>query len=264
MNVCPLASGSSGNAYVLSQGRTHILLDAGISARRLTQGLAFAGLTPADLAGIFVTHAHSDHVNGLPVFTKQHRRPIFASAPAIEELLKKNPQLAPFCQALHGPLNLPELSVDHFPVSHDSPGTLGFSVFSQKEKMALATDLGYVTQAVWQGVLGADLLVVETNHNPEWVKNGPYPAYLKKRVLGKEGHLSNQEGAELAANAVHAGTTTLILAHLSQENNTPLCAKETVENHLQSKQLSNYTLALAPKDQPDRIYHLDRKEASPC
>ncbi len=264
MKVCPLASGSTGNAYLVSQGATHILIDAGISARRLTQGLAFAGCQPQDLAGIIITHGHHDHVNGLRVFTKQYNRPLFATPPAVEEILAKPPQLAPNFVPLTATVNLPELTVEFFPVPHDSPGTVGFAVSSQWEKMALATDLGYVTQAVWEGVQGSQLLVVETNHHPEWVESGPYPDYLKQRVLGEFGHLSNQAGAELAANAVHAGCTTLILAHLSQENNTPLCARETVESYLSGRNLRGYTLDLAPTDGPDRIYTITREGAKRC
>lgn len=266
MKVCPLASGSGGNAYLIWENNTYILLDAGISCKRLVTALAYAGVRPTALSAIFVTHAHIDHIRGLAIFLKQYPMPLFGSEEALEEAVRRFPNVAEFCQPLLSSVTLGPLQVEWFPVPHDSPGTLGFSVASPQHRMALATDLGFVTQAVWEGVQGADLLVVETNHHPPWVETGPYPPALKRRVLGDYGHLSNQAGAELAANAVRTGTHTLVLGHISEHNNTPQCARETLMSHLEAMGFppESYTMAVAAKNEPNAIFDLSMKEVGLC
>ena len=229
-----LASGSSGNAAVISCGQTHILLDAGISARRITTGLKALGIEPEALSAILVTHDHSDHICGLAVLTKKVKAPIYATYPTCRTIAEKAPwskdQLRP-CQA-GSALDLGDVLVESFMTSHDTPGSVGYSLCGGGSRMVLCTDLGFVSREVENAVRGCDLLVCEANHDVDWVSSGPYPYYLKQRVLGDYGHLSNEAGAELALFAVRNGAKEVVLAHLSAENNTPAHALRVVSDYL--------------------------------
>jgi len=230
LSLTTLASGSSGNCLLVSNGVTHLLIDAGISARRITCALKTRGIEPNDLAGILITHEHSDHIAGLATLTKRLAVPIYAShgtgrqlcyrLAAIEDVLR------PFCPG--DALEIGDFEITAFPTLHDTPGSVGYAVTDGSRKVAVVTDLGLVTSEVRSAVSSCHLLVVETNHDPEWVSSGPYPAFLKARILGDYGHLSNDAGAELACSAVRGGAHTLVLAHLSDENNTPRRAQDTV------------------------------------
>jgi phosphoribosyl 1,2-cyclic phosphodiesterase len=229
-----LASGSSGNAAVISCGGTHVLLDAGISARRITTGLKALGLEPEDLSGVLITHDHSDHIGGVTVLSKKLKAPIFATCPTCRTIAAKAPCAEGLLRELYPgeEFGLGALTVLPFATSHDTPGSVGYSLLGGGSRMVLCTDLGYVSREVEQAVRGCDLLVCEANHDPDWVMTGPYPYYLKQRVLGDRGHLSNEAGAELALYAARNGTKEIILAHLSAENNTPAHAMRVVSDHL--------------------------------
>lgn len=227
-----LASGSTGNAALVSCGDTHILLDAGISAKRIAAGLAALGVKPHQLSAILITHEHSDHISGLRVLTKKAGAPIYATGPTCRWLYNRNScnEIAGLMRAMEAGtgVQIGSLWVESFPTPHDASGSVGYSIAGDGVRMVLCTDLGHVTGEVRRAVEGCDLLVCETNHDEDWVRTGPYPYYLKQRILGDYGHLSNEAGAELAAFAVESGTKTIILAHLSQTNNTPAHAYDAV------------------------------------
>ena len=237
MDVCTLASGSSGNSLLICCGSTYVLLDAGISARRITSALKALGADPTRLSAVLVTHEHTDHVSGLATLTKQLGVPVYATAPTLDRLERKVPALARLGRALEAGtgFQLGELWVESFSTPHDAAGSVGYAVTGGGARMALATDLGHLTPQVWDAAQGADLLVCETNHDEDWVRSGPYPYALKQRILGDFGHLSNEAGAELAGRAALAGTRTILLAHLSSENNTPARAREVVSRRLSAR-----------------------------
>lgn len=250
-----LASGSAGNAALVSCGDTHILLDAGISSKRITAGLAALGIRPEALSAILLTHEHSDHVSGLRVFTKKARVPIYATGPTCLEWYKKNrcdEVNALFRRQEAGAgVQIGSMWAESFPTPHDAAGSVGWSIAGENARVVLCTDLGYVTEEVRRAVDGCDLLVCETNHDVDWLRTGPYPYYLKQRILGDYGHLSNEAGAELAAWAVERGTRSVILAHLSQQNNTPARAYETAALRLRAMDCDpkrDVSLSVAPRD----------------
>ncbi len=256
-----LASGSSGNAALVSSGTTHILLDAGISARRIVTGLRELGVEPEQLRAILVTHEHHDHVSGLSVLTKKRNVPILATPATCRCLATKMPALAHLLreQEAGTGVQLGEVWVESFPTPHDAAGSVGYSISGGGERMALCTDLGYVTPEVKEAVLGCDLLVCETNHDEDWLRSGPYPYSLKQRVLGDWGHLSNEAGAELAAMAVQSGTRIVVLAHLSQENNTPAHARAAVCRRLAAMGCDperDIVLQVAPRNELGPVYRL--------
>ena len=263
LTYASLASGSSGNAALVSCGSTHILLDAGISARRITAGLKSLGVEPAALTAILVTHEHHDHIAGLAVLTKKLRVPVIASAPTCRQLGGRIPTLDGLLreQAPGTGMQLGGLWAESFSTPHDAAGSVGYSIAADGCRVVLCTDLGYVTPQVKQAVTGCDLLVCETNHDEDWVRSGPYPYALKQRVLGDYGHLSNEAGAELAALAVQSGARTVVLAHLSSENNTPAHARQAVCRRLCRDGIDpdrDLSLAVAPRNETGPVYHLDK------
>ena len=259
-----LASGSSGNASLVSCGDTHVLLDAGVSARRITAGLRAAGLTPGELSAILVTHEHHDHISGLAVLTKSLRVPIFASGPTCGELCRRVPFIEDLLRVQEpgAGVRLGELWAESFPTPHDAAGSVGYSLTGDGCRAVLCTDLGYITPEVRQAVEGCDLLVCEANHDEDWVRsNTRYPYDLKRRILGDYGHLSNEAGAELAAWGVETGTRTVVLAHLSHENNTPARAREAAVRRLAAMGCEagrDVRLEVAPRSEPGPVLCLGR------
>lgn len=262
-----LASGSSGNAALISSGDTHVLLDAGISARRITTALERLGVDPAWLRGVVVTHEHSDHVAGLATLTKRLRLPVYATCPTLDRLRPRVPFLEELGRVFRPGEGFPmgELWVTSFPTSHDAACSVGYTFCSDGGKAAAVTDLGCLTPAVLQAVAGCDLLACETNHDVEWLKSSEkYPPYLKRRILGDRGHLSNEAGAELAALAVERGARTVILAHLSAENNTPARARQAVCRRLEAMGCDperDISLTVAPREEPGPSFCLERGAA---
>lgn len=223
LRAATLASGSSGNCAVVSDGRVHILIDAGISARRITQGLRALGIEPRHLAGILITHEHADHVNGLEVLCKKTDAPLYTAEPTAFALCEKwdapTERFRVFAPGQR--FAIQGLEVGTFANSHDCACPCGFSITDGTRKLALCTDTGVITPQAREGVRGAHTLIGEFNYDPDMLRTGPYPYYLKERIRGDRGHLSNEMGGELAAWAGSQGANRIVLAHLSQENNRP-------------------------------------------
>lgn len=255
LRVATLASGSSGNAAVVSDGRVHILIDAGISARRVTQGLRALGIEPRHLSGVLITHEHADHVNGLPVLCRQVGAPLYTAEPTAFALCGKWGGLTErFRVFLPGQrFALGGLEVGAFANSHDCACPVGYRVTDGRRTLALCTDTGVVTDQAREGVKGAHTLIGEFNYDPDMLRTGPYPFPLKERIRGGRGHLSNEMGGELAAWAGSQGARRVVLAHLSQENNRPELALAAAERALSGLGLrpgKDVELVCAPRDGP--------------
>lgn len=256
MELRTLASGSSGNCILISHGGGHLLVDAGISCRRIVTALRSFGIEPQELLGVCITHEHSDHISGLATLTKHYALPIYTSPGTGRQLCYRMAGLEDLLRPLPpgegmevGPFGL-----ESFPTSHDASEPMGFSFSADGKKAAVVTDLGYVSDDVLDGVLGAQAVVCESNHDVEWLQSGPYPYYLKARIWGDRGHLSNEAGAALALQCVQAGAHTVVLAHLSAENNTPARALETARTVLAGNGFDSVTLAVAPRSEPSICY----------
>lgn len=231
MNVSVLASGSTGNCTLVSEGETHILIDAGISARRIVEGLHRCGVSRADLTAVLITHEHTDHIKGLEVLLRQCAAPVYAVRPVADALCELVPGARdrvcvpePDCAAFIG-----ETAVTPFLVSHDSAGCCGYRISGVSGSFGCCTDLGVVTEDVRCALTGVDCALIESNHDLTMLRTGPYPAFLKKRIRSEKGHLSNDDAAALAVYLVQTGTGALILGHLSRHNNTPGEALRTVQ-----------------------------------
>ncbi len=238
LRVHVLSSGSSGNATLYSAGRTHILVDCGLSARRVAAHLAQAGLRPEDLAGVFVTHEHSDHVQGLRVFLKKRRIPLFAAPECHESeaLASLDPWRRELLRPGHA-VPLGGLSITAFRVPHDAACCYGYVVEAAGVKAVQATDLGQPTALVREKVRGAHCLLLEFNHDVDRLMNGSYPMHIKMRVRGSLGHMSNDQAGRLVQEVVNGETQALYLMHLSQENNLPALAKLAAKEALQEKRV---------------------------
>ena len=246
LTVHSIASGSEGNSLLVSAGGTHILVDAGISARRITAALLSLGLTPGDIAGVLVTHEHSDHTAGLATLTKQYRLPLYASGGTAGALCARIPHAADVLHLLprQGVLTLGDAQVTVFPTSHDAAESIDFRFDCGGAALGVLTDTGCVTPEAEQALQGVDLLVLESNHDEDWLLSGPYPYYLKQRILGNRGHLSNDAAAALAQRMASAGTRQFVLAHLSRENNTPERARQIMARALAGLDVS---VTVAPR-----------------
>lgn len=246
MRFTIFASGSSGNCALVSHGDTHLLVDAGISAKRISAALAHQNLSPEHLAGCLITHTHADHIAGLATLTKRFPLSLYATAPAGRQVAYR----LPVERLLHAlepsqPCVIGALTVLPIPTSHDSPGSVGYRFTAPDGRSAcLVTDLGVVTPEVEAAVEGVDLAVIECNHDIDSLQNGPYPYYLKARIAGPQGHLSNADGAGLCALCARSGAHSLVLAHLSRENNTPALARAAVSTALEG--LPAVRLEVAP------------------
>ncbi len=230
MRVVTFASGSSGNCTLLRDGGTQILFDAGISMRRIRAALAQQHLTPQEISAVFITHAHRDHTAGLRTWAKQCAVPIYASAETAAVLRCEMPELTIRLRELDTgtPVGIGELAVSAFPTMHDSPGSVGYTVRRGGTGFGLCTDLGCVTDEVFDALSGVQAAVLEANHDVEMLLRGPYPYPLKRRILSERGHLSNEACGSLAAALVKTGTSRIVLGHLSRENNRPEIALRVV------------------------------------
>lgn len=232
MRFAPLFSGSSGNAIAVSCGRTHILIDAGVSGTRVTQELLRAGIDVKSLAGIMVTHEHSDHISGVGVLSRRCGLPVFATEGTWCAMREKLGELAPKNIRIIEPgvdFFVDDMNIMPFEIPHDAQQPVGYSIVSGGCKVSVATDLGCI-QGKWMSeVESSDVVLLEANHDVDMLKAGRYPYELKRRILGKKGHLSNVDAGRAAAELYRRGVKRIVLGHLSGENNFPELAKETVE-----------------------------------
>ena len=242
MRIVTFASGSTGNCCLVSDGGVNVLIDAGISARRIVQGLGVLGLAPQDVCGVLITHEHSDHISGLPVLVKRTGRRIFAPSELGEVLKRVKPELSESIDYIppDGGLCVGDVRITAFPTPHDASASFGYRI-EGSEVFAFATDTGHISDELLEGLQGADTVVIEANHDKVMLKNGPYPPFLKQRVLSKHGHLSNDDCAKLACLLADSGTRQIILGHLSQQNNTPEAAETAVSEALSGRNVKIYT-----------------------
>lgn len=250
MLIHTLASGSSGNAVLIQSGDSAVLIDAGISCRKITQRLKAVGLTVEALSGILITHEHSDHICGLPVLLKYHPVPVYASTGTCAAIADKYPAVREHLMAFPAGsyFELGALTVTSFSTPHDAADSVGYLVSDGEKTAAVLTDLGQVPDYIAELASHADAAILEANHDVDMLRRGPYPYPLQERVLGGFGHLCNEAAAALAVHLALSGTKALVLAHLSRENNTPELARFAVEKALNQHDL-HPLLTVAPRDE---------------
>ncbi len=227
--VCQLFSGSSGNAIWIAAGNTKVLVDAGVSAKRIETALNQIGENAAELSAVFVTHEHGDHVSGLRVLASRYGIPVFTHEKVMAVLDEKGILSDKFsCERAEAHMELGGMEIIPFENSHDSVACLGYRFnLCGDRSVAVCTDTGYVTADARETLRGTDLVFLESNHEVTMLQNGYYPYPLKQRVLSDVGHLSNEASSRFAAELLEQGTTRIVLAHLSRDNNTPDIARQT-------------------------------------
>lgn len=238
-SFCSIASGSSGNCYLVKTETTALLVDAGISAKRINAGLKFADIGEEQLAAILITHEHSDHVRSLSTMMRQKASmKAYANEGTWEALgiLADSERKRTFIT--DEPFWVGDIQVKGFPVSHDAADPVGYSFYSEGKQISIITDTGCVGEELVEEAKKADLLVLEANHDVDMLKIGRYPWFLKQRILGDRGHLSNETAAKLLVRLLseEKKERRILLAHLSRENNFPEMAYQTVKNILEEEQ----------------------------
>jgi len=250
VDVWSIASGSSGNAYLVRDGATTVLLECGIALGRITSFLTKLGIHPASLAGVLLTHDHSDHTRAARQFAELYDVPLYAtggtlSCPALRETSR--------AQAIvpDRPFELGDLEIVPFAVPHDAYEPVGFRLAARGVTAGIATDLGFVPAEVQRHFHDVDLLILEANHDVEMLRRGPYPAFLKRRVVGQHGHLSNEATADALAGCRDKAPRAVWLAHLSPVNNRPDIAHAAVSDRLRRSGLGHVTVEVADRHRPN-------------
>ncbi len=234
--ITVLASGSKGNALHVQAGSTRFLVDCGLSCKEMEVRMEDARLDPDAVQGILVTHEHSDHIRGISVFSRRYNTPVYASQGLWRKLSWRDPnwhEVRPFVS--NSPFQLNDVTVMPVRVPHDAADPVAFRIEYNKRRFGHLTDLGWIPGPVRDAFRSCDTLVLESNHDPRMLREGPYPAYLKHRVASKVGHLSNEESAGLLESLADERLQTVILAHLSETNNRPDLARHPAENVLSSR-----------------------------
>lgn len=219
---CPLASGSKGNAIYVSDGRTSLLIDAGLSVVETKRRMAERGLSPDGLSAILVSHEHSDHIAGVGPLSRRYDLTVHLSSATYKASAPRLGRLAAIRHFQCGkPFEVGTFQVHPFSTSHDAADPAGFTLRAGDLKLGVVTDLGVVTHVVREHLRDCWLLLLEANHDPEMLMAGPYPWHLKQRVKGRTGHLSNFDSRDLLGDLLHDGLRHVVLGHLSEQNNTP-------------------------------------------
>jgi phosphoribosyl 1,2-cyclic phosphodiesterase len=260
MRMCSIASGSSGNCIYIGTEATHLLVDVGISCKKTVAGLNQLGVDGKDLDGILITHEHADHINGLGVMCRKFGIPIYATKGTIEAI-KQVSSLGAIDEGLFNEIKadekfvLKDIIVNPMKISHDAAQPVAYRFKQGNKHMAVATDLGTYDEYTIDCLQGMDALLLEANHDINMLQVGPYPYYLKQRILGNKGHLSNELSGRLLSRLLNDNLKTVFLGHLSKENNLAELAYETVR-----LEISMADNPYKPDDFP--IYVANRSEVS--
>ena len=233
MRLCSIASGSSGNCICVGSDTSTVLIDTGISGKRIEAGLNEIDLTTKDVAGIFITHEHSDHIAGLGVLARRYGIPIYTTEGTRQAILKST-SVGKISEDLFHTicpdqtLNIGDLEISPFSIYHDAAEPVGYRIGCEGKSVAIATDMGHYDDYIVSHLQGLDALLLESNHDVNMLQVGSYPYYLKRRILGEWGHLSNESAGQLLCQVLHDKIKTILLGHLSLENNYAALAYETV------------------------------------
>ncbi len=260
MKFCSLFSGSSGNCQYIKTENTTILVDAGLSGKKIQQEIVNIGEDPKKVDAIFITHEHVDHIQGAGIMSRRLNVPIYANRKTWEamgtyigDIKSENIKILDECAEVG------DLSIMPFDISHDAAHPVGYNIFYKNKKISLVTDTGCTNDLIINSIMDSDLLLVESNHDEDMVLIGPYPWTLKRRVLGEFGHMSNDTAGSLISRVVRRGTEIVLLGHLSKENNFPQLAYKTVENILKENFIDvnpGICLEMTYRDKSSKVYEI--------
>ena len=265
MRMCSIASGSSGNCIYVGSEEAHVLVDVGISGKSIEKGLNSLDLTGKDVDGILITHEHSDHIKGLGVLARKYQVPIYATRETLDEIRSKS-SLGDYDRELLHPVCpdvdfvVGDLTVKPFSIDHDAANPVAYRVQCGERSVAVATDMGHYDQYIIDHLRDLDALLRESNHDVRMLESGPYPYYLKRRILGDHGHLSNENAGRLLNCILHDRMKKILLGHLSKENNYAELAYETVRLEIDEGDCpygaADFSITVAGRDQMSEIVNL--------
>ena len=263
IHFCSLASGSSGNCQFIASEETRLLLDAGLSGRYIINALEHIGESLTMVDGLLVTHEHTDHIKGLGVLYRKIRKPIFATAETWDKIKGKTGDVDKEHQRIivpGVPFTIGDITVKPIAIPHDAVSPVAYGFMNHQAKLCVATDLGMCPDPLREEFYDCDLLMLEANHDVDMLMVGPYPYYLKRRILSDQGHLSNETAGHLIAGAVKQGSVrTVLLAHLSKENNVPELAYQTVGSIAEDAGIRvglDIQLDLTYREKVGKVYHI--------
>lgn len=265
MDFMTIASGSSGNCTFIGSDKTSILIDAGISKKKIGEGLNRIGIDFKDISGILITHEHIDHTRALGVISRAYSIPIYATLDTCKFIAGMK-QLGEFDKSLLVPINpdiefsIGNLTIEAHSIWHDAVDPVCYSVFHDNKKISVATDMGDYDDYIINKIKDSDALLIEANHDIRMLQAGPYPYQLKQRILGKRGHLSNEAGGRLLNKILNDHTKVAFIGHLSNENNYPDLAYEAVSLELKDNPFINdineFNLQVAARDDCSDLYNI--------
>lgn len=263
MRLCSIASGSSGNCIYVGSDTTHLLVDVGISGKRTEAGLKELGLKMEDIDGIFITHEHADHIAGLGVLARKYGTPLYATKGTIQAI-QKTTTLGRIPEELFHPVRADEKIVikdmvcNPMKISHDAAEPVAYRLQHGKQRVGIVTDLGTYNEYTVESLRGMDALLLEANHDIKMLQVGPYPYYLKQRILGDRGHLSNERAGQLLCSLIHNNLKAVMLGHLSKENNLPELAYEAVRVEVTMEQGKNleFPMYVASRNELSKIINI--------
>jgi vicX protein len=260
MRFASIASGSSGNSTYIGSDKTHILIDAGVSSKRIVTGLHSFDIKPEEITAVLITHEHSDHISGLKTFLKKYNTPIYATAKTIE-FIKNTKIISDFNNfntiKAQEEFYIGDLNIKPFQIPHDALEPVAFRVNCKDKSVAVATDMGYFSDDIVKNLRGVEVAIVEANHDIKLLECGNYPYALKRRILGDRGHLSNENAGKLISKILHDNIKHIFLGHLSKENNYPELAFETVKYEIDIDECrykgTDFPIEIAKRDMPSRL-----------
>jgi phosphoribosyl 1,2-cyclic phosphodiesterase len=265
LKFCTITSGSSGNCIYIGTKRTQFLIDAGISGKKVENGLKEVDIDPKGIKGIFITHEHSDHIKGIGVLSRRYDIPLFATQKtweALDGLGKIIGKIHPDHRQIiekDTDLVFDDLIVHPYSIPHDAADPVGYTFCCENKKISMATDLGCVNDHIKNNIRESNLILLEANHDINMLKVGGYPYFLKQRILGDRGHLCNETAGNILTEIYHEQLETVILGHLSKENNLPDLAYITVKNELEQAGISvseQIELSVASREKNSKLYCL--------
>ena len=259
-NFCSLYSGSSGNSSLVQSDKTNILIDAGESARKIENALSSINVKPESLSAILVTHEHIDHVKSIGTLSKKYNIPVYATEKTWEAMPDQAEKINTEFQKIFIPSEsfvVGDIEIKPFSIPHDAADPCGFNIFNSNKKITIATDLGHVTQELMTNISDSNFILLESNYDPEILKFSRYPYPLKHRISGENGHLSNFDAGKVISQLIKTNSklNSVLLGHLSKENNFPELAYKTVIEELMNNKcdISNIKIGVATRDKPSDI-----------
>lgn len=235
MQIKTLASGSKGNASIIICGKTKLLIDIGISYLNLKRKLEELSLDIEEFEALLITHSHADHIKGLSSLTKHSKIKIYIPEGMYEEL--KDKIYSNNIEFVEDEFSIKDIAVELIHTSHDAPSSVGYIISYQEKSLVYVTDTGYINRKYLSKMKGKNIYLIESNHDEKMLMEGPYPYYLKQRVISDRGHLSNKTTAKYLESLINENTKYIILAHLSEKNNTEQLALETTKEKINNKEI---------------------------